>query len=236
MGDISKTLFGTLNDNDLQYINHELDKLYMDNRNIAVALSNHTKILKMLLDTSSADYKGLLTRVNEDSKTANKLKSIVNDNMKNNFVNTKLVIATLMIDELNEDLDTAINAINDGKHGIVHPQILTPEILKETINEFEATYRMKYHFDNTEDNYQHIISISTIQVAIIRQLLTYIVKIPILEQEEGVTKHVVLIPEKIHETFLAIIPDHEYIISYKDSFTPTDITFLEKCKEISCFA
>ena len=92
---------------------------------------------------------------------------------------------------------------------------------------------MKYHFDNIEDNYQHTIRISTIQVAIIQQLFTYIVKIPILEQEEGVTKHVVLIPEKIHETFLAIIPDHEYIISYKDSFTPTDITLLQKFKEIS---
>ena len=81
VGDISKTLFDTLNDNDLQRINHELDKLYMDNRNIAVALSNHTKILNMLLDTSSADYKRLLTRVNEDSKTANKLRNIVDDSV-----------------------------------------------------------------------------------------------------------------------------------------------------------
>ena len=140
MDDRSKILFGTLNDNDFQYINHELDKLFMDKRNIALALINHTKILEMLLDTSLADYKGLLTRVNEDSKTANKLKSIINDNTKNNFVNTKLVIATLMIDELNEDLYIAIDAINDGKHGIVHSQILTPKIYKETIDEFDATF------------------------------------------------------------------------------------------------
>ena len=88
MGDKSKILFGTLNDNDLQYINHKLDKSFMDKRNIAVALINHTKILEMLLDTSLADYKGLLTRVNEDSKTANELKTIINDNTKNNFLNT----------------------------------------------------------------------------------------------------------------------------------------------------
>ena len=38
-----------------------------------------------------------------------------------------------MIDEKSEDIDTATNAINDGKHGIVHPQILPPAILRATI-------------------------------------------------------------------------------------------------------
>ena len=42
----------------------------------------------------------------------------------------------------------AINAINDGKHGIIHPQILTPAMLKETIKEFENNQRTRYHFDN----------------------------------------------------------------------------------------
>ena len=35
------------------------------------------------------------------------------------------------------------NAINDGKHGIIHPQILTPAMLKETIKEFENSQRTR---------------------------------------------------------------------------------------------
>ena len=64
------------------------------------------------------------------------------------------------MDELSEDIDTAINAINDGRHGIVHPQILTPRILEDTIKEFEEKQRMRYHFENSDDIYQYILDIS----------------------------------------------------------------------------
>lgn len=233
VGDISKTLFGTLNNNDLEYINNEFDKLYTDNKNIASALTNNTRILKLLLDTSTTDHKTLMDQFTGGSETIRKLKNNVNDNTKGIYVNSKLVIGALLIDELNEDIDTAINAINDGKHGIIHPQLLTPRILRETINKFEEKHRIRYHFDNTEDNYQHIIDISSIQVAIIQGLLTYVIKMPVLEQEEGIIKHVIPIPEKIHNTFLALIPEHEYLILYKDSYSPIDTNLLDKCKQIN---
>ena len=50
IGDISKTPFGTLSEQDLDSINNEFDKIYMDNKNFATVLKNHTKILKLILD------------------------------------------------------------------------------------------------------------------------------------------------------------------------------------------
>ena len=44
VGDISKTLFGTLNEGDIAQINSQFDNLYRDNKNIASILTNHTKI------------------------------------------------------------------------------------------------------------------------------------------------------------------------------------------------
>ena len=46
--DISKILFGILNENDLSQINAEFKKVYSDNKNIATVLWNHTKILKLI--------------------------------------------------------------------------------------------------------------------------------------------------------------------------------------------
>ena len=40
---------------------------------------------------------------------------------RDSVVNNKLLIAAIMIDETSEDIEMAINAINDGKHGIIHP-------------------------------------------------------------------------------------------------------------------
>ena len=77
-----------------------------------------------------------------------------------------------MIDETSEDIDMAINAINDGKNGIIHPHILTPAMLKTTIKEFEEKHRTRYHFDADETSYRHIIGISQLSVAILKGLFT----------------------------------------------------------------
>ena len=45
VGDIPKTLFGTLSETDLKQIESEFDKIYTETKNIASELTNHTKIL-----------------------------------------------------------------------------------------------------------------------------------------------------------------------------------------------
>ena len=100
-------------------------------------MTNHTKILKLILDSSSVNHKELLNNQNSERELARNLSNGLNTISRDSFVNSKLVMAAIMIDETNEDIDTAINSINDGKHGIVHPQILTPTILKKTIRDFE---------------------------------------------------------------------------------------------------
>ena len=139
----------------------------------------------------------------------------INNAIQENFINSKLVVAAVLIDKINEDIDLAINAINDGKHGIIHPQILTPAMLKETIKEFKNNQRTRYHFDNSEDNYQHIIDISTLSVAVIGALFTYILEIPILEKEVGTLLHLNPIPHLYQKTYFSLIPEHDYIIKYR---------------------
>ena len=160
ISDISKTLFGTLSDKDLEQINNEFDNIYKDNKKLADVLTNHTKILKLILDSSSRDYKNLKGKVNAESDTLKNLGFGVNANTLNNFVNSKLMLATLLIDEMDDDVNIAINAINVGKDGVVHPQILKPKILKSAVEEFEKKHRTRHHFDNDESNYQHLIDIS----------------------------------------------------------------------------
>ena len=138
-----------------------------------------------------------------------------------------------MIDENNEDIDTAINSINDGKHGVVHPQLLTPKILKETTREFEERQRTRYHFNAAESNYQYIIDISQLSVAIIKGLFTYIVSIPIIEKEEGQIQRIIPISYPVQNVYFSIIPDHDYVLKYRDSYVRTDKETVSNCNEIS---
>ena len=233
VGDISKTLFGTLSEADLEQINSEFDKIYMDNTKIASVLRNHTKILKLILDSSSVNHKELLNNQMNERKLARNLSKGFNTLAQDSFINNKLTITAIMIDETSEDIDTATNAINDGKHGIVHPQILTPTILKNTIQEFEEKQRTRFHFDKDESNYQHIIDISQLSVAMINGLFTYILEIPIIEKEEGQIERIIPIPHLIKNVYFSIIPDYDYVIKYRNSYVPIDRETIEKCKTIA---
>ena len=99
----------------MSQINAEFDKVYSDNKNITTVLSNHTKILKRILDSSSVNHKELLNNLNSERQLAGNLSIEVNAISRDSFVNSKMVIAIIIIDENNEDIDTAIDSINDGK-------------------------------------------------------------------------------------------------------------------------
>ena len=86
VGDISKTLFGTLNGNDLSQINAEFDKVYSGNKNIATVLSNHTKIFELILDSSSFNHKELLNDLSSERQLAGNLSIGVNAISRDSFV------------------------------------------------------------------------------------------------------------------------------------------------------
>ena len=71
VGDVSKTLFRTLIETDLRDINMKFDHLYRDNQNLSLIMANHTRILKMLLNSSSTHLKYLLGAGHTERQIAN---------------------------------------------------------------------------------------------------------------------------------------------------------------------
>ena len=41
------------------------------------------------------------------------------------------------------------------------------------------------------------------------------------------------IPDRINKVHFSIITDHDLIVKYRDSYVPTDVKTIEKCKQIS---
>lgn len=51
-------------------------------------------------------------------------------------------------------------------------------------------HKTKNHFE-VEDIYQYIIDISSISIAVVNGLLTYIIDVQVIEQEEGSLKRII---------------------------------------------
>ena len=54
-----------------------------------------------------------------------------------------------------------------------------------------------------------------------------------IEKGEGTLEHIIHIPHQVNDIFLSIIPDHDYVIKFRDSYIPTDKTSILECKQIS---
>ena len=112
-----------MSNSDLETISKEFYQLYSDNKNLAMVMQNHTKILKLVLDSSSTDYKKLEGKLQAESAIAHVIRSNLNNNTKKCCVAPKLITCEMLIEELHDDIETALAAINNGKHGIIHLQI-----------------------------------------------------------------------------------------------------------------
>lgn len=165
------------------------------------------------MNSASHDLMTLNAETQTRMKQLNQLINSTNQNSKE-IVITNLISGTeIAVAEYGEDLNLIIDAINDGKHGIVHPQILTPAILIQELRHIEEKNNQKYPIQLVDENYQQIIDISEITISIINKTLVYIVKVPLLEYEDLQTLHLIPIPMPRGNSFNAPIPSHEVVLA-----------------------
>ena len=235
VGSISKTLFGTLSDGDLDYINHELDQLYAENKILKTSIQNQTKVIRTILNSAANDVDSLFLKNRNIIDNYNKLANKSNENTANIAMANKITILTIVISELSEDISLLINAINDGKHGIIHPQILPPSKLIEGFKQFEEENNEKHSIQLIEENYQYLIDIAEITVLLMNSKLVYSIKIPIMEKEIYKIHHLIPIPIRRGNNFIAVIPNENYVLinDQRTLYIPTSESDLNNCKFLS---
>lgn len=232
VGSISKTLFGTLSEGDLDYVNHELDQLYSQNKLLKMSLQNQTKVIRTILNSAAHDVDSLFLKNKNIIDSYNKLANKTNENIENIVMANQVTIMTVVISELSEDISLLIDAINDGKHGIIHPQILPPTTLIEGFKQFEEENNEKHGIQLVEENYQYLIDISEITVLLINNKLVYSIQMPILEKEIYKINHLIPIPLRKGDNFITVIPNENYVMinDQRTLYIPTSETDLSYCK------
>ena len=145
IGSVSKTLFGTLTESNLEYVNSELDKLYEDNRVLAISISNQTQVIRAILNSASNNADTLMEHNKGNVGRFNKMTLQINNNTRNILITNQITMWVMML-ELSEDINLEIDAINNGKHRIIQPQLLTPRIFLDGFKEFEESLNTKYQF------------------------------------------------------------------------------------------
>ena len=92
---------------------------------------------------------------------------------------------------------------------------------------------MQYQIPLKEENFQNIIDTSRISISIVNKRLLYSIKVPQLETKTYQIHHLIPIPKTIQIAFLAVIPEHDYILLNKKKtlYVPSDEKTINDCKK-----
>ena len=118
-------------------MNGEMDKLYMDNTILAGTIQNQTKTIKMLLNSASHNLANIQEHSKENVERYNRLTNHTNTNIRNLCLAHHLAICSIISRAIGDDIEIMVDAINDGKHGIVHPLLLQPRDFIKYLKSFE---------------------------------------------------------------------------------------------------
>nr|XP_012146538.1 PREDICTED: uncharacterized protein LOC105663285 [Megachile rotundata] len=244
IGKISKVLFGTLDSDDADYYNEQIDRVYKDTKHIAKLLEEQTNIFKSNIDRTSYRINELRNKFANITKAvetlqiiSNRVTMAVNYNTENLQITSSLIQLDQCLNEYELDLNTIIDAIFLAKQGMIHPKIITPTELAITIKEIQASNPSIIFPTPSEPNYmEELIRISKVQVAYAKSRLIYILEIPLLTINIFNLYKLIPVPmvqESIDKNYAYITPAAPYLAITSDRvlYTPLTESQIEKCKE-----
>ena len=112
IGSISKTLFGTLDSDDLQLINQNINKLFSEENKLNNIVANQTALIGKILNTDSLKQ---LEKVNAD------IQNEINQVNKRELLVVKIISIESALSDLHFQLNEIFNLILLGKQGIISP-------------------------------------------------------------------------------------------------------------------
>lgn len=181
VGEVSKTLFGTLSDTDATYYNNELDKLYSDQKKVIQYVRNQTSIILKTLSSNEKIIATTSDSINYINEQFNRVKNLSQINEANIWIDEVLLDLDDELRKLTDEIKKTEELIVDGKHGTIKPYILSPKELFNSLREHK-------HVDNfpiplEEEYYTTLVDISEISITLTgKRLLTQLL-VPLIEDK-----------------------------------------------------
>lgn len=223
IGGIHKTLYGTLTEADGDYINTQIDRLFNDTNHVATLLANQTHIMQTMLGTQQKEINNIENHIIElDNEIVSFTFTIstINKYLTRNTMTITLLHHLNKLDKmLNEyelDLNSIIDAILFAKQGIIHPRLLSPKQLINSLQHIQTLEPLLQFPIPLRNKYaEELIRLSELDIIYNEPNIIYALSIPLLDDDTFDLYHLLPIPVKQNfdrtNTFACIVPNNDYI-------------------------
>ncbi|XP_076686028.1 uncharacterized protein LOC143378072 [Andrena cerasifolii] len=248
IGSISHALFGTLDSDDSEYINKEIDKIYADQRKITQLVKNQTHIIISDLHNVHKTFNRVAAEVKTNRQKILDLVLQVDKQLALNYSVAMSQYSASVETSLNHYITTTqrfITALSTARNGKLHPSLLSGSSFKTIINEIHNSM-VDYELPIPRDHQriEDLVKISRVNLKYITGKIVVTVQIPLVNRiEYDLYKlHVLPIPQYINSSgdvgssnrtaiSAFILPEFPYLgISTDHSkFFGSDNAFIDSC-------
>ncbi|XP_076482272.1 uncharacterized protein LOC143303942 [Bombus vancouverensis nearcticus] len=219
IGSISKTLFGTLDSDDLQLIDQNIDKLFSEGNELKTIVTNQTALIRKILNTDSLKQ---LEKVNAD------IRNEINQVNKQELLVVKIISIESALSDLHFQLNEMFNLILLGKQGIVSPQIINHHTFLEQYAKALGKHTMNKEFLPEEGNFQNILDISTLTLFVQSEKIFFKISIPTITDSDWDIEQVYPIPTQKNGAFLAPLVERPIFFTSGLTYVNVDQMYLDK--------
>jgi len=182
IGMISKTLFGTMDADDAQVINEQLDLLRNDQNTIQHAVKNQLKVLEATIGHTDRLEKTLTYNENLLTNTTRRMGTQLAKSAQREDIIEHLLIMTTIMSDLTQDVENSIDFLTNTASGLITTRLLPLEKIIKELKE-AATHLTKglhFPFKIQMENWRTIQKHMTINAYFDRPTIYTTLKFPII--------------------------------------------------------
>jgi hypothetical protein len=248
IGELSKLLFGTMDDDDAKYYNEQIKLFEQNSDDMTTLMKQQLSVMKSSLGAinntlAEVDYNEKLLKqgIGKVTDYMNALKSESDANL--NLVSAKIEVdghilrVNGAISTLQRKLDLIMSSVMNAQKGILHPQVISPFSLMESLlkNSHAFPKDTSLPFPLSKDSAYQLTRLCELKVYIKNGILGYVILLPLVNQGNFNIYRLIPIPVPLDKTkFLYIDTGKSFlwIDQARQYYFLSEKEVLEECKII----
>lgn len=241
LGSLWKIISGNLDASDGEYYNNCINNLEKDDHSLQLLMKNQVQIVSSTIKNFNLTLKKLEIDESTFNKNMENIQRTLRDNHDTNQMQTFQLTVLVMIEQimqintiLLDHLNNIINSISFSRLQILHPSVIDPEILLNTLSEIpQRLSHGNLAFSPSHENLSKLMAIIKIKAFQTNDRIIFILEIPIVEDADYTLYHIYSAPAKDPRTslFHTIIPSRKYAAISQNSKQYLAVN-KEDCEEI----
>jgi hypothetical protein len=248
MGELSKILFGTMDETDARYYNEQIRLFEQNAEDTTTLMKQHLYVVKSSLGAinntlSDLEYNEQLLREGVSNITGH-MDAVESETRKiTDTFSAKVEIEGHVLrvnnamDTWQRKLDLLVASVGTAQKGVLQPQIISPFSLMEALMKSVTALPkdVMFPFPLSKDSAYLVLKVCNLQVYISKEVLVYVVHVPLVNRDQFDIYKLIPIPLPLNQVrFLYLDTGNSFlwIDKAREFYFMTDRYWLNTCKEL----